>query len=285
MILRGLVHAAGRLLTRVLLHPRWRDRPPIAWIYLQLYLLGKRLTERHEVSIVRTLVDPGMVIADIGANVGFYTLQMAAAVGRVGRILAFEPDAFNFRQLQRRANKTALGNVDAYQVAVGDCERRATLYSSAYNRADNRLNRSHAEKHVESSDVHVKRLDDFLSVTPHARIDALKIDVQGAEAEVLRGADRTLKTVRWIWIEFSPEHLRGAGQDPESFLERLDALGLDMYQLNESGALERLTDLREYARTMVTRYGDLVLMARDWRKRPSGSNESSHPLGAKASVN
>jgi FkbM family methyltransferase len=283
MMVRKFVHAAGRLLNRGLPHPRWRDRPPIAWTYVRLYLLGKRLTERHEISVLRALVEPCMVIADIGANLGFYTLEMAAGVGRAGRILAFEPDPFNFNQLQARASKAAFANVDAYQVALGDSSRRATLYCSAYNRADNRLSRSRAEKYVESREVQVKRLDDFLAATPHTTIDALTIDVQGAEADVLRGAEQTLKgRIRLIWIEFSPDHLRGAGQDPESFLKRLHGAGLDMYRPNERGALERLTDLREYAKKMAAGYGDLVLMAGDWPKPSSRTNESTAARGAKA---
>ena len=275
MMVRDYVHAAGRLLTRGLLHPRWREQPTTAWAYRQLYLLGKRLTERHEVATLRALIAPGMVIADVGANVGFYTIEMAERVGRSGRILAFEPDPFNFRQLEGRARKARLGNVDAYQLALGDRRKRATLYCSAYNRADNRLSRSHEEQHVEACDVQVERLDDFLAAIPRPTIDALKVDVQGSEAEVLRGAERTLKGgLRWIWIEFSPEHLRGAGQDPRSFLERLDGLGLEIYQLNVRGGLERLTDLGEYAQRMTASYGDLVLLAREWRERFFDTNPS-----------
>src|SRR4051812_43052867 len=100
MTLRGWVHATGRILTRALLSPRWRDRRAIAWSYLQLYLMGKRITERHELSAIRRLVTPGMIVADIGANVGFYTLQMASCVGPTGRIFAFEPDPFCFGLLR-----------------------------------------------------------------------------------------------------------------------------------------------------------------------------------------
>jgi hypothetical protein len=59
MTLRDWVHAAGRVLTRGLLGRRWRERRPVAWTYLQLYLLGKRLTERRELTALRRLIMPG----------------------------------------------------------------------------------------------------------------------------------------------------------------------------------------------------------------------------------
>jgi FkbM family methyltransferase len=270
MTLRDSIHAAGRPLTRALLHPRWRRRPPVAWTYLQLYLLGKRLTERRELSTLQSLIVPGMVIADIGANVGFYTFEMAACVGPTGRVLAFEPDPFSFQLLTGRLSRAAAVNVEAYQLALGNETARALLYCSAYNRADNRLSPSHAEPHVEACEAHIRRLDDVLRETRYVAIDGLKIDVQGNEANVLRGARQTLDAgVSWIWLEFSPEHLRGAGEDPAAFLENLGTLGMEMLQLTEDASLQPLTDVREYTRKIGSSYGDIVLMSQRWRERIS----------------
>jgi FkbM family methyltransferase len=264
MTLRDSVHKAGRVVTRALLNPRWRDRAPVSWTYLQLYLFGKRLTERRELSRLRSLIVPGMVIADVGANAGFYTLEMAARVGPTGRVLAFEPDPFNFHLLQRRARRAPTANIEAFQVALGDETGRAVLYCSAYNRADNRLSPTHAERHVETCDVQVRRLDEFLAARGGPTIDALKIDVQGSEPQVLRGVRETLNAgVRWMWIEFSPEHLRGSGSDPERFLESLGGLGMDVFEVNDQGDLAPVTDYREHTRKMGSSYGDLVLMRRE----------------------
>jgi FkbM family methyltransferase len=262
MTVRDCVHAAGRILTRGLLHPRLRRFPAISWTYCQLYLVGKRLTERRELATLRSLIRPGMVIADIGANAGFYALEMAASVGPSGRILAFEPDPLTFRLLQERLKGAATPNVEAYQVALGDTSGRATLYCSAYNRADNRLSPSHIESHVEACEVEVCRLDEFLA-RRQIQVDALKIDVQGNEAQVLRGAQAILRVgIRWIWVEFSPDHLRGSGSDPERFLESLGTLGMELFEVNDHGTLEPVTDYCAHTAKIGSSYGDLVLKAR-----------------------
>jgi hypothetical protein len=64
-----------------------------------------------------------------------------------------------------------------------------------------------------------------------------------------------------MWLEFSPEHLRGSGEDPVSFLENLSALGMKMLQVTEDAGLQPLTDTREYTRKIGTNYGDIVLMS------------------------
>jgi FkbM family methyltransferase len=278
MILRDSVHAAGRVLTRGLLHPQWRELAPMSWTYLRLYLFGKRITERRELATMRSLITPGMVIADIGANAGFYALEMAECVGRSGRVLAFEPDPFNFSLLDRRARSAPLGNVDAQQLALGDEAGQAVLYCSAYNRADNRIGWSHNEKHVESYTVQVRTLDEFAAASGLAKIDALKIDVQGAEARVLRGAVHTLAAgLKWLWVEFSPDHLRGAGVDPAGFLQNLAGYGMDVFEVTDAAELRPLTDYAEHARKMGTGYGDVVLLSRDAARRRSGSAPRNRP--------
>jgi FkbM family methyltransferase len=227
--------------------------------YRSLYLTGKRLTERRELLTLRSLIQPGMVIADIGANVGFYTLEMARSVGPHGRILAFEPDPLTFKLLQERVTHAGVENVETYRVALGDTSRRASLYCNAYNRADNRLSRSHTESHVEVCEVDVCRLDELLS-SRELHIDALKIDVQGAEEQVLRGAEATLRRgIQWIWIEFSPVHLRASGSDPESFLQSLDALGMDIFEVQDRGKLAPLTNFLAHINKIGVSYGDLIL--------------------------
>ena len=255
------------MLSRALLHPRWRDTGAFSYTYQRLYLLGKRLTESREVAALRSLTSPGMTIADVGANIGFYTLQMASWVGPSGRILAFEPDPFNARLLRARAS-AAGSNVEVYQLALGEFAGTAMLYCSAYNRADNRIGQRQNEAHVEACEVQIRPLDALLAERGIERIDALKIDVQGHEGQVLRGARKALAAgVQWIWVEFSPDHLRGSGSDPEAFLAGLASLGMDLFEVTERAELRPLTDYAAHTRRLGSGYGDVVLIRSEARHR------------------
>jgi FkbM family methyltransferase len=251
------------VLTRALLDPRWRQRRAVRETYVQLYLLGKRLIESSELAVVRELTSDGMVVADIGANVGFYALRLAEWVGPAGRVLAFEPDPFTYAVLEERARRGPHANIETHQMALGDTTGEVVLYCGQSNRSDNRLHPSESEPQAEQHVVRVCPLDDFLARRNGTKIDALKIDVQGSEESVLRGARATLHqhNLKWIWIEFSPLHLRGAGSDPLRFLEHLAGLDMEMSEVDH-GRLRPIDDLNEYQQRIGSGYGDLVLRQR-----------------------
>lgn len=214
---------------------------------------------------LRSLVQPGMVVADVGANVGFYTLQMADWVGGTGRVLAFEPDPVSCRLLAGRVDRATYSNVVVHQLALGDRRAQGVLHASAYNRADNRLTASHSERHVETFEVQVATLDDFLPATPGQRFDALKLDVQGYEGKVLHGAGRTIRAgLRWAWIEFSPDLLRAAGQDPVGFLENVGGLGMKLLRVGEDGELSPIRDPRAHTIRIGNGYEDILLVSPEW---------------------
>src|SRR5262249_21461508 len=111
-------------------------RPAICLLDLRSPLSARaRVTDQAELTALQELIKPGMVIADIRADVGFYTIKMVSSVGHSGRLLAFDPDAFSFGLLQSLINREGVNNVEPFQLALGDKTGRAVLYCSKYNRA------------------------------------------------------------------------------------------------------------------------------------------------------
>ena len=76
------------------------------------------LSGRYERRLVSSILKPGMTAVDIGANIGFYSMLMAARVGGTGRVVAFEPDADNFRLLEKNILENDIHNVHAEMMAV-----------------------------------------------------------------------------------------------------------------------------------------------------------------------
>lgn len=132
---------------------------------------------------------PGQTVYDIGAHAGFYTLLAGRLVGRSGSVLSFEPDPRNVARLQSHVELNRLGNVRVIAAAVGSSTGTAGMVFSPSS-YENRLSDGAAQR------VQCYSLDDAVSQLGLPLPDCVKIDTEGAEADVLRGAARTLTAVR-----------------------------------------------------------------------------------------
>jgi FkbM family methyltransferase len=262
-----IVRRLGRLATRTLLAPGVRELPGIRALYARLYVLGKTLAEPRERRFLREQAEPGMVIFDVGANLGFYTLLLATQVGPTGHIHAFEPDPLSFAILSRRA--VGHPNVEINPLAVGDYTGKATLFTHRANRADNRVHNSLGNETAEAIEVPLTTLDDYCAAHRIDRLDAVKMDIQGAEVAALTGFRKTLGRLkpRWMLIEFSPGHLRAAGSRPEAFWTILDELGFEPWGFDENGKAFRIEDRVAFGRQHQDGYTDVWAKAR-WPENP-----------------
>ena len=134
---------------------------------------------------------PGDYVLDIGANVGDWTLPFAERVGPTGRVLAFEPVPY----LAETVSKTAMVNrhswVEVHNVALGSEETEALFSIEHGNSGGSRLGSRSGD--FSSITVRVRTLDHILAERPEIdRIDFIKIDVEGHELAVLKGAQQTL---------------------------------------------------------------------------------------------
>jgi FkbM family methyltransferase len=165
--------------------------------------------ERRKLNHFVRCLKPGMTVWDIGANVGLYTLPGARAIGEGGRLYAFEPLARNCEYLRQHVRLNHLSNVVIVEAAayVGvECLRMAEGDSAS-------------EFHEDANgDVVVPAvsLDAWRVLTSSRPPDVVKIDVEGAEAAVLRGGAQTLSAYRPII--FLALHGEGQRRDCEVLL-------------------------------------------------------------------
>ena len=208
----------------------WGGRfdPPSAdrLAYLWLHKLG--LMGRDRV-LLEAQVRPGMVVADIGANVGLYTHLLARCAGEHGFVYAFEPDPDLFASLEANCRTNGVVNARLHNVALGAQDDTLTLRRARFNSGDNRLSRRESSPARGEVSVPVRPLDELLEGRP---LDFIKIDVQGWELEVFKGMRGQLTGSRplRIYFEFWPAGLRGAGSDPAELLAFLRQHGLSLYR-------------------------------------------------------
>ena len=189
--------------------------------------------EPFETELVQRFLRPGDGFVDIGANIGWYTIIAAARVGSAGRVYAFEPAAENLALAAENVALNALANVSLEHAAVSDNPGSATLFLSAENMGDHQLYRSAEERGSET--VPVTSLDAYFADKPGA-IRLVKMDTQGSEAKIFAGLSPDLvreRDIEAFIFEYWPKGLITAGSSPEDFMERLKALDLRCYVIQE----------------------------------------------------
>lgn len=181
---------------------------------------------------------PGMTFIDAGAHVGHHTLLASDLVAASGRVIAFEPHPLLGQVLRRNAERAGCANVAISSLALGRTGGTAELvlhpcdnFGASSLRADSET------AHLPRAPVQVTALDDYLERAGVPAVDVIKLDVEGAELDVIEGARRTLTANPGILlvVEFLRENARRFGRDVEDLEARLRELGFLLLTLTPYG--------------------------------------------------
>ena len=168
--------------------------------------------ERAESALALSLLRPEDTFVDVGANLGMYAIRAARLVGASGRVIALEPGE-RYHDLTTAADLAALRNITALRVAAGDCQDVGILHQIAGQPSLATLR--DRDGVTEESTVDIAKLDSLCEALHivHARL--VKIDTEGYEGPVLRGATELLTTGRvdFVLVEMSPEIAIDNGKD------------------------------------------------------------------------
>ena len=179
------------------------------------------LDPNYESAVVAALQDwlrPGMHVADIGAHIGWMTMLMARAVGGGGSVLAFEPNPNIAKQLRENLKLNELGQASVLEMALSDSSGEAEFHILPHSTTSHLVSERDAPSGATTIRVPLMRLDELIfRPESAAKLDVLKIDVEGGEAAVLRGAGRVLGELRpKVLIEV---HNLGALEECRAVLE------------------------------------------------------------------
>ncbi|HEY4043312.1 MAG TPA: FkbM family methyltransferase [Rhodopila sp.] len=242
------------------------------------YIYYFHIWEPQISTVIVRLLDPGDTVLDIGAHIGHHTLLAAQAVGESGQVYAFEASPQTFAVLNTNIGLNHFANVDARNLAI--CARTGSIdlfVSPHENSGRSSLTATNGRRSIE---VHCTRLDDLLSEIPCLNIRFIKIDVEGAEPEVLAGARELLGRLPAdvaILIEVQPGTADDS-MDGRGILQFLLQQGFEAYSINNGysaakydapAKLTALADLRLRSTTDVfflrgrftDRVSDLIVRA------------------------
>ncbi len=194
------------------------------------YLSSGMLDSDHWWRSLRTLDVGGGAILDVGANTGYTAAWFSTMADRV---YAFEPDPGNVEILREQIRIRGLTNVEIWQCAVSDAPGYAELHLKEHG-GHNALSEVGASETRGTIRVQCMTVDDFMQDEGVDTVSLLKVDVEGFEPEVLRGARVGLSSgaIQRVLLEFSPEFYRRRGIDDRAPVTMLADHGFVLYLTN-----------------------------------------------------
>jgi FkbM family methyltransferase len=208
-------------------------------VRLDDWLIGARIAirkthEPHVTEILVPLLRPGMVFVDIGANIGYFTLLAATHVGENGKVIALEPSDSNCGLMKRSIELNGFSNVTVFPYAAANEER---MVGFGMDESNGGIHLDVPAKDC-AAQVQAIRLDDLLD--GEARIDVIKIDIEGAEWHALQGMKALVRRHQpLIFSEFSPTGLELVSRiTPEKYLNGLRELGYRLYVIDRESRLK-----------------------------------------------
>lgn len=219
------------------------------WIPWNIYIHGSYIVEESYEKFMMSFCDESKVILDVGANIGYYSIQFAKRSD--GIVYAFEPMDYQFNTLLKNININELDNIVPIKKIVSDHAGNQRIYFSGM---DNTAASSVVSETEVYEDVPSIRLDQFCKERHIKSIDLIKIDVEGYELNVLRGLLAMLKShnIKHLFIEIVEKHLLKAGDSAEEVFNFLNQFGYrgfsikngkpENYQMGNDESLVYFTD-------------------------------------------
>ncbi|MEM9214750.1 MAG: FkbM family methyltransferase [Cyanobacteria bacterium P01_F01_bin.150] len=206
-------------------------------------------TEVAEQLLVNKIVEEGMVVFDVGAHIGDYSILLSQLVGSTGKVYTFEPTATTFETLKKRVDQYDCRNIILHQNAVFADEKEVLIREfpigySAWNSLGDPIM---MEPEDPSKRVHIAQenwvqaisLDKFCGRNNISKIDFIKIDVEGVERDVLEGASTLLsnKALHYIQFEISKNMLDGVNRTAQDVFDLLISYGYQCHRILSDGEL------------------------------------------------
>jgi len=218
--------------------PRWGLHIvlPVQWRGVGKNIFLFRENYEPELAYLENLLSAGRVFVDVGACLGIYALAASRLVGERGRVLAFEPASKCLTALHRSLELNRISNVRTWRVALLDRSSRARLYHHPYAGSDALSPVSNGAGGFEEVDTGT--LDEKLQEACIPHVDVVKVDAEGAEELIIRGAISMLTSARpTIIFEHNPEAANRLGLSGYGAWDLLKRLGYRFYLLHDSGSL------------------------------------------------
>lgn len=203
---------------------------------------------RRMVVLFDRMLQRGMTVIDVGANIGEISMTAAKRVGKTGQVIAFEPVDAIADQLQESAARNHLDQITVVRTGLSDAPAdNVPVYASCGQGVSDDENHGlgslfgGAKGASELQRIRITTLDLWLDMHPVNRVDLIKVDIEGAELPFLKGAEHTLRQFRpMLIVEIQDFSARAAGYRASDILSFLSRLGYTFETIRNNGRLTAL---------------------------------------------
>jgi FkbM family methyltransferase len=167
----------------------------------------------NERTLLKDFVSQGQTVIDVGANMGFMAVILSRLVGEKGRVICFEPSRRIFKKLRETIELNNIQNAELFNYGCGERRTEGELFKVSESSGNSSLVRPSGSKDSDSGErVELLGLDEAL-LSSGTRVDFMKIDVEGYESTVLRGAAQILSRFKpVIYIELCAEYSQSSSE-------------------------------------------------------------------------
>lgn len=227
-------------------------------------LMLRGVADRGQTDLFRSLVRPHMVVVDIGANVGYYTLIAAHTLRGTGRVYAFEPDSNNHSPLMRSVQANGYANVVAERMGMTEKAGRRRLFMHRESGLCHSFAKGNVGDSSESVEVETTSLDEYFGGhAPDRRVDLIKMDAECAEGLIISGGRRVLSDDRLIMLmELNAVKLPNMGTDPKQLVDSLVELGFQVNLIDDDTGKTRPITASEAVGRSLDLGGHIELLLR-----------------------
>lgn len=196
------------------------------------YLIMRGSFDDNLTFFLKKILKPNMIFADIGANMGYFSIIASDLVGENGKVYAFEPDDHNYELLVKNIKLNNCLNIIPIKKAVSDKDGIAKLYLAGND----------MDKHSlfvlgeEFKEVETVALDSFFK---DENPNVIKADIEGYESYLLEGSGNIISSdaMSCFVTEYCPELIKRAGRSPINYLKALFDCNLKLYKIGNNGSL------------------------------------------------
>lgn len=182
-----------------------------------------KMHEPFGTQILLKILEDDMTVVELGANIGYYTMQESAA-RKLKNLYAIEPNPRSFQILTQNVALNHCDNTHLFNLAISDVNGELPFYISKHS---NICSISPRSDYAQKIDVPVMTLDDFVASNRISSVDMIRMDIEGHEIHALKGMLKTLKCHKpWICMEYHSPMI--AENDRHEFVETLTSLGYEL---------------------------------------------------------